>query len=149
MEHILQHWNIPITTLPLFLDDADGSAVLALLANAGAKDWPGRPSNPSLYALKAEAVRWACLTAWTAGRSWVDEHDGMPIYFVQTGILLDGQPLQLAFHFRPGDSLPNLPGWPLADGRCWNRQQAQPRALEIALNYLAGRGVLLGEAVAP
>lgn len=147
MERILQHWNIPITILPLFLDDADGHAVLALLANAGAKDWPDRPGDPSLYALKAEAVRWACLTAWT-GRSWQDEHDGMLIYFVQTRILLDGQPLQLAFHFRPGDTLPDLPGWPAADGRRWSRQQAQPRALEIALSYLAGRGVLLGGAVA-
>lgn len=147
MERILQHWNIPITTLPLFLDTADGTALLALLANAGAKDWPARSGDPTLYALKAEAVRWACLTAWT-GRSWVDEHDGMPIYFVQTRILLDGQLLQLAFHFRAGDTLPDLPGWPAANGRRWSHQQAQPRALEIALSYLAGRGVLLGESVA-
>lgn len=72
----------------------------------------------------------------------------MPIYFVQTSIVFDGQPLQLAFHFRPGDALPHLSGWPVAAGRRWSRQQAQPRALEIALSYLAGRGVLLGEAVA-
>lgn len=148
MERILQHWNIPITTLPLFLDDADGTAVLALLANAGAKDWPDRLGNPTLYALKAEAVRWACLTAWT-GRSWQDEHDGMPIYFIQTNMLLDGQPLQVAFHFRPDDTLPGLNGWPDAAGRCWSRQQAQPRAREIALCYLAGRGVLIAEALAP
>lgn len=147
MEHILQHWNIPITTLPLFLDDADGTAVLALLANAGAKDWPGRPGNSTLYALKAEAVRWACLTAWT-GRSWQHEHDGMPIYFIQTRMLLDDQPLQLAFHFRPGDTLPHLPGWPSADGRCWGHQQAQPRAREIAMRYMAGRGVLMTRTVA-
>lgn len=63
MERILQHWHIPITTLALFLDDADGAAVLALLANAGAKDWPDRPGDPTLYALKAGAVRWACLVA--------------------------------------------------------------------------------------
>ena len=147
MERILQHWNIPITTLPLFLDDADGAATLALLANAGAKDWPDRPASPALYTLKAEAVRWACLTAWT-GRSWQDEHDGMPIYFIQTHMLLDGQPLQIAFHFRPGDTTPHLPGWPSADGRRWSGQQAQPRAREIALRYLAGRGVLTAGAVA-
>lgn len=147
MERILQHWNIPITTLPLFLDDADGTAALALLANAGAKDWTNHPGNPTLYTLKAEAVRWACLTAWT-GRSWQDAHNGMVIYFIQTRMLLDGQPPQLAFHFRSGDTTPYLPGWPSASGRRWSGQPAQPRAQEIAMRYLAGRGMLMAGAIA-
>jgi hypothetical protein len=68
----------------------------------------------------------------------------MAIFFVETGLLLDGQPLQLAFHFRPGDTLPALPqDWPAPGGRRWSGQQAQPRAREIAHAYLAQRGVLL------
>jgi hypothetical protein len=64
-----------------------------------------------------------------------------PIVFIETGLLLDGQPLQLAFHFRPGDTLPNLPDWPAANGRHWRGQQAQGRALEIAASYLRDRGI--------
>jgi hypothetical protein len=62
-ELILAHWGIPADLLPLFLDTMDGLALLALLCNAGAKDWPDCPGDPHLYALKAETVRWACLAA--------------------------------------------------------------------------------------
>ncbi len=95
------HWA---DLLPLFLDHPDGLAALALLCNAGAKDWPDRAGDPRLYALKAEAVRWACLAAWPS-HSWRDDHQGMPIYFVETRLLLDSGPFQLAFHFRPDDTL--------------------------------------------
>jgi hypothetical protein len=143
LQLILEHWNIPIHLLALFLDHPDGLAALALLCNAGAKDWPGRPGDPRLYTHKANTVRWACLAAWPE-RSWHDEHQGMPIYFVETSLRLDDQPLQLAFHFRPGDTLPDLPAdWPAANGRGWRGQQAQGRVLEIARSYLAGRGVSL------
>ncbi len=144
-ERILDHWNIPADLLPLFLDHPDGLALLALLCNASAKDWPGYPGDPGLYALKSEAVRWACLAAWPA-RSWRDDHQGMPIFFIETGLLLNGQPLQIAFHFRDSDTLPELPKErPAAGGRRWSRQQAQPRALSIAHAYLAGRGVVVEE----
>jgi hypothetical protein len=83
--------------LPLFLDEGDGLTLLALLCNAGAKDWPSRAADPRLYALKAKVVRWACLAAWRE-RSWRDGHQGMPIYFFETRLLLDGGALQLAFH---------------------------------------------------
>ncbi len=145
MLRILEHWDLPVDLLPLFLDHPDGLALLALLCNAGAKDWPDRAGDPRLYALKAKVVRWACLAAWPS-RSWRDEHEGMPIFFVQTGLLLDEAPLQIAFHFRAGDTLPELPAdWPAAGGRRWRRQQAQPRALEIAHVYLAARGVVIEE----
>ncbi len=144
-ERILEHWNIAADLLPLFLDHGDGLAVLALLCNAGAKDWPGYPGDLGLYALKAEAVRWACLAAWRE-RSWRDDHQEMPIFFVETGLLLDGGPLQLTFHFRQGDTLPDLPqDWPPAGGRHWRHQQAQPQALSIARSYLAARGVVIEE----
>lgn len=142
MDQILSHWNIPTHLLPLFCDACDGVAVLALLANAGAKDWPDRPGNPALYALKAATVQRACGAA-RAGCSWQDTHDGMPISFIQTRLIFDGAPLQLAFHFRAGDTLPDLPDWPTADGWRWSRQQAPPYAREIARQYLAARGVVL------
>jgi hypothetical protein len=70
MQPILEHWNIPIDLLPLFLDDEDGLAALALLCNADAKDWPNRAGDPRLYALKSEAVvRLQSIDAkWTWGR---------------------------------------------------------------------------------
>jgi hypothetical protein len=116
-ERIQEHWDIVADLLPLFLDEGDGLALLALLCNAGAKDWPSRAADPRLYALKAKVVRWACLAAWPA-RSWRDDHQGMPIFFVETRLLLEGRPLQLAFHFRASDTLPELPeGWPATRGR--------------------------------
>jgi hypothetical protein len=168
----MQKETIPTEMLPLFLDDADGLAALALLCNAGAKDWPDRPGDPRLYALKAEVVARACRAAG-AQRSWVatheyaraprwgwltrlnlwwHEHTGhylfgaerMRIYFIETCLLLDDQPLQLVFHIRVADTLPDLPDWPRANGRAWRRQQAQPRALEVAQHYLAARGMSIG-----
>lgn len=142
MDQILSHWNIPPRLLPLFRDTPDGLAVLALLANAGAKDWPGRPGNPALYAWKAATVQRACQAA-AAGCSWCDQHDGMRIFFIQTGLAQGGEPLHLTFHFRAGDTLPDLADWPTADGRRWSRQLAQPHARALARQYLAARGVLL------
>jgi hypothetical protein len=90
-------------------------------------------------------VRWACLAAWP-DRSWRDDHQGMPIFFVETRLLLDGGALELAFHFRATDTLPELPSdWPPTGGRGWWGQQAQPHALELAWSYLADRGVLVEE----
>jgi hypothetical protein len=172
MQLILEHWNIPTALLPMFTNDPDGLAVLALLCNAGAKDWPHRPCDPRLYALKADLVARACRAAGTE-RFWIAEHEyaratrwpwmnrlnawwrehtgtylfgaeRMYIIFVETGLELDGDQLQLAFHFRAGDRLPDLPAWPEANGRGWRKQQAQPRALSIAWSYLMARGVLIG-----
>jgi hypothetical protein len=140
---ILTHWHIPPALLPPFMGHADGLAALALLCNAGAKDWPGRPADPSLYRFKAELVRHACEQAGRA-RSWRDEHQGMSIYFVETSLLLLGEPLQLAFHFRPDDTQPALPpDWPAANGRRWRGQAVQAQAFEIALDYLRSRGINL------
>jgi len=142
---ILDHWQFTPCHLPPLLDHPDGLALLALLINAGAKAWPGRPGNPALYALKADAVRWACLAA-RPSCSWQDTHDDMALFVVQTGLRdLADQPLQLAFHFPVGDTLPDLPAWPSAHGRRGSRQIAQPHARAIAQQYLAERGALVAE----
>jgi hypothetical protein len=139
---ILTHWHIPPALLPRFLDRADGLAALALLCNAGAKDWSNRPADPSLYRFKAELVRRACEQAGR-DRSWRDEHQGMSIYFVETSLCFLGEPLQLAFHFRPDDTLPALPAdWPAANSRRWRGQAVQAQAFEIALDYLCSRGIV-------
>jgi hypothetical protein len=169
---ILTHWHIPPALLPLFLDRADGLAALALLCNAGAKDWPNRPGDPQLYALKADVVQYACHAAGRE-RSWVTAHiyarrarwswltrlniwwhehigfylfgaETMLIYFLETGLSLEGEPLQLSFHFRPGDMLPRLPvDWPTANDRRWRGQAVQAQAFEIALTYLRSRGITI------
>jgi len=36
-ERILEHWDIAVDLLPLFLDHPDGLALLALLCNAGVR----------------------------------------------------------------------------------------------------------------
>ena len=137
---ILVHWYIPPALLPIFLNNADGLAALALLCNAGTKDWSDRPADPCLYRFKAELVRWACEQAGR-DRSWMDVHDGMTVYFIESGLHLDGQPLQLAFHFRHGDTLPDLANWPRPEGRIWRGQRAAARALDIAQAYLCDRGI--------
>jgi hypothetical protein len=64
----------------------------------------------------------------------------MTIFFVETTLSLDGQPLQLAFHFPPGAVVPDLPRWPPAQGRRWRGQRVQARALEVARAYLTQCG---------
>jgi hypothetical protein len=61
----LVHWGIAATQLPVFQATPDGLALLALLANAGAKE------NPQRYALKADLVTAACRAAGR-NRSWQD-----------------------------------------------------------------------------
>ena len=142
MHEILNHWNLRPQLLDLFTDHRDGLAALALLANAGAKDWPDHAGDPQLYVYKAHLVEQACQAA-RPDRSWVHVHEGQPVYFIETSLLLDGEPLQIAFHFREGDVLPKLPDWLTANGRGWRGQAAQGRAYEIACSYLARRGVLM------
>jgi hypothetical protein len=155
---ILPEWRLDAGLLPTFIGSADGLALLALLANAAAKD------VPALYRHKALLVGAACQAA-DAGHWWVDTHryakiqrfdwlnrlnfwwermtgkylltTSMTIYFIETGLPFAGDTLQLAFHFRPGDELPDLPNAPLANGRKWRGQRAQPKAGQIALNWLA------------
>jgi hypothetical protein len=137
---ILEHWNIPIDLLALFLDHSDGLALLALLCDAGAKDWPGQPGDPRLYAHKANTVRWACLARPIMARQASGEAD-----LFRGGIAAARRPAAPArVSFPPGDTLPDLPAhWPAANRRGWCGQQAQSRVMEIARSYLAGRGVSL------
>ena len=133
MQDILSHHQINPSLLPLFLDHADGVAALALLCNAAAMD------NLAFYCYKADLVALACIVAGRE-QSWVDWHDSVLVFFIETELLLDGELVQVSFHF-PGDDYPDLAAdWPRANGRGWRGQRVQARAAEIAHNYLVERG---------
>jgi len=154
---VLAAWNIDERHAAVLLGSADGLALLALLCNAAAKQ------NPNLYQYKAQLVAAAC-RATPRNRWWIDQHrfaiatpvgwfnrlnlwwesrfgwylaaTTMPIVFIETGVPFDGDTLQLAFHFRPGDDLPDLGNAPTAQGRHWRKQRAQARAAQIAADWL-------------
>ena len=63
----------------------------------------------------------------------------MPIMFIETGLPFAGDTLQRAFHFRPGDELPDVGNAPTANGRMWRKQRAQANAAHIATAWLNSR----------
>ena len=108
MLQILHHHHLDTASLPTLLGNADGMTVLALLCNAAAKN------EPAFYVYKAGLVATACIMA---GRdnSYVDVHEDMLVYFIETNLRLDGERLHIAFHFVPGTELPDLAAdWPRA-----------------------------------
>jgi hypothetical protein len=150
-------WSLDERHTAALLGSADGLALLALLCNAAAK------SNPNLYQFKALLVAAAC-RATPRNRWWVDSHryalatpvgwcnrlnlwwesrfgwylyaTTMPIVFIETGLPFEGGTLQISFHFRPGDELPDVGNAPSANGRTWRKQRAQANAAHIAQQWI-------------
>ena len=155
---VMAAWAIDERHTANLLGSADGLALLALLCNAAAKQ------HPYLYHLKALLVAAAC-RATPRNCWWVDRHRyaivtqvgwfdqlnlwwharfgwylyaiSMPIIFIETGLPFAGDTLQLAFHFRPGDELPDVGNAPTANGRTWRGQRAQANAGQIATDWLS------------
>jgi hypothetical protein len=50
--------------------------------------------------------------------------------------VFEHDPLQLAFHFRSGDDLPDVVNAPTANGRRWRGQRAQANAAQILADWL-------------
>jgi hypothetical protein len=134
---VLTVWQIDPSQADRFFSSSDGLALLALLCNTAAKQ------HPNLYGFKSALVAAAC-RATPNDCWWVDTHEygegehaqQMPVYFIETGIVFEHDPLQLAFHFRSGDDLPDVVNAPTANGRRWRGQRAQANATQILADWL-------------
>jgi hypothetical protein len=133
---VLAAWQIDPSRADRFFSSSDGLALLALLCNAAAKQ------HPNLYGFKSALVAAAC-RATPNDRWWADTHqygesdqEQMPVYLIETGLPFAGETLQLAFHFRPGDELPDVGNAPTANGRKWRGQRAQANAAQILVDWL-------------
>jgi len=154
---VLAAWSHNERHTAALLGSTDGLALLALLCNAAAKN------HSTLYQYKALLVSASC-RATPRNRWWVDSHryavatqvgwfdrlnrwwesrfggylyaTSMLIIFIETGQPFAGDTLQLAFHFRPGDELPDVGNAPPANGRMWRGQRAQAQAAQIAQQWI-------------
>lgn len=154
---VLAAWALDEHDAATLLGSADGLALLALLCNTAAKQYP------TLYQYKALLVAAACratprhfwwvdthryalatqvgwcnqLNLWWESRfGWYLHATTMPIIFIETGLPFGDDTRQLAFHFRPGDELPDLGSAPTANGRMWRKQRAQANVARIAADWL-------------
>jgi len=125
---------------PALTRSRDGLAVALLLLNAAAK------TNPALYEHKVVLLR-AVVDASQRGAWWMSPHDhplattytDTSVVYVETtiGPILDLERVQISAHVSAPDAIQHFADAPTADGRGWAGIALQPRAAEIAREFLA------------
>ena len=116
---VLDAWGMPDAP-EVFLADPSGTAILANLCNAGAKE-----IDDDLYEHKPTLIRHAVALGADA---WAD--DG--VVYIETPLA------QVSFHVFDGEDV----GLPEANGRVWDGLRLQCVAKELTLCYLIARHTL-------
>ena len=124
---VLSAWDLPHD--PRFVTDATGSALLALLCNAKAKD------VPALYAHKSHLILAALELVNDA---WFKPHTGYGEYPTDTVVFIETAVGRMQFHVRRDDPVLALAIGSLEfNERGWNGVALQPIARQLALEWLS------------